>query len=511
VPRWAFVFFSQAHARFLRDCIGDNLASGSIYSKTSFLTTQPLQTNSATSPSQAQMPGNEIQSIFLSATATDCAVYRQELRDALQKHVPVTVHLQEDWAGAASPTVTACKNKIVEQDGYIGLFGYRYGWQPWLPTSKKSITHLEWEFAVEHWISPVPPIFLFLPSPGEEADRELKRWADEVLQQEHPNSETERQASLDLQQSFLKQVHEWDKNRFINSYKTVQDLREMGIASIHHWNRTIWKEAAQGRGGTTPPISEAELGAIGRSQQLETLARILSELWQHPQEVAAAFVVHGKENHGQRQFANYLPDWDEWQEEDLILPPSRPDRPEDAKHLARWVCERLGQAVTLADAMDILVAALAARLRQGNVVVILHSLGNSPDRWLQFSSGFWKPLQQRLGEVSNQKWKGRFVLFVVDQQPCPTDQNDIFNSLPSPLPEAALDWDTTQLIPLPELRHLRQSDVMDWLSRRKPMLNGGTIKYEQKVEISRSVTCAGGVPALVFDRLKNIGTWHFPS
>jgi hypothetical protein len=457
------------------------------------------------------MQGNEIQSIFLSATAKDCAVYRRELRDALRKGVPVTVHLQEDWAGAATLTVTGCKNKIVEQDGYIGLFGYRYGWQPWLPDSKKSITHLEWEFAVEHWSLPVPPIFLFLPSPGGQAAVELKQWADEVLQQEHPNSEKERQASLDLQQTFLNQVRKWAGNRFINFYKSGQDLREMGIASISHWNLDIWRQAAQCRDGTTPPISEAELGAIGRRQQLETLARILSELRQQPQEVSAAFIVHGEENHGQRQFANYLPDWDEWQEEDLIFPPSRPDRPEDAKHLARWVCELLGQAVTLADGMDILVATLAARLRQGNVVVILQSLGNSPDRWLQFSAGFWKPLRERLGEVGSQTLKGRFVFFVVDQQPCPSDQNDIFIPLPSPLPEAALDWDTSQLIPLPELRPLCQTDVEDWLSRRKPKLNGGTIKYAQRAEISRSVTCADGVPALVFERLQNIGLWHFPS
>lgn len=457
------------------------------------------------------MPVNEIHSVFLSSTATDCSVYRRELQDALQRGVPVTVHLQEDWAGAATPTVAACREKIVDKDGFIGLFGYRYGWQPWLPASEKSITHLEWEFAVEHWSTPVPPIFLFLPSLGEEADRELKRWADEVLQTEHPNSEAERQASLNQQQSFLNQVRDWAKNRLINYYKSAQDLREKGIASLHHWNRDLWKQAAQGRAGSRAPISEAELGMIGRDQQLRTLERILLQLRRQQRELAAAFVVHGAENHGQRHFAHVLAGWEQWQDDDQLFPPSRPDRPEDPRHLARWLCELLGRPVPLADAMDILVATLADRLRAGHVVVVLQSLGDSPDRWLQFTTGFWQPLRQRLGQVVRQHPRGRFVLFVVDQQPCPSDQEAIFSALPSPLPEADLELDTAQLLPLPELRPLCQADVEAWLRKKKPRLNGVQVNHETIMQLSRAVTLADGVPVSVYERLQVQGSWHFPS
>jgi hypothetical protein len=459
------------------------------------------------------MQASEIQSIFLSGTAKDCDVYRRELKDALQNGVPVIVHLQEDWAEAATLTVDVCKNKIVSQDGYIGLFGYRHGWQPWLPISEKSITHLEWEFALEHWSSssPHPPIFIFLPSPGEEAHRELKRWADEVLEQDYPHSEAERQASLKRQENFLNEVRNWAKNRLINYYKTAQELREKGIASLNHWNRDIWKHAAQGRGRTRPLISEAELGAIGRNEQLQALARILSRLRQQQREVSAAFVVHGEKNHGQRQFANFLSEWTEWHEDDYIFRPSRPDRPEDPNHLARWVCELLGQPVTLADAMDILVATLADRLHEGNVVVLLEPLGKAPDRWVHFLAGFWKPLRQRLGQAIRQNPKGRFIFFVVDEQPCPTDQPLLFSPPPSHPPEAALALDTAQLIPLPELGPLHQNDIMNWLERKTPNLNGETIRYEQIEQISREVTQAGGMPVCVYERLQSYGLWRFPS
>jgi hypothetical protein len=76
------------------------------------------------------MPVNEIRNIFLSSTAKDCVVYRLEMKDALEKNVPVTVHLQEDWASAATLVMTVCQQKLKDQDGYMGLFGYRYGWIP---------------------------------------------------------------------------------------------------------------------------------------------------------------------------------------------------------------------------------------------------------------------------------------------------------------------------------------------------------------------------------------------
>jgi hypothetical protein len=450
------------------------------------------------------MPVDEIRNIFLSSTAKDCFDYRLEMQDALEKNVPVTVHLQEDWASAAILVMTVCQQKLKDQDGYMGLFGHRYGWiPPDQPLSAKSITHLEWEWAKQHWSSRQPPIFIFLPEPGSEAYLDLKRRADEVLMQDYPNSPAERQKSLERQKSFIQEVCEWANNRFINNFKTVLELRDKASASIHHWNKDILKQAVYGPGGVRQRISDAELGAIGRDQQVNELVRYRSELRQRQQEVAAAFVIHGEENHGQRHFAQFLHGWwEEWNGEYETLPPSQPDRPEDPAHLARWACELLGQPATLAEAMDYLVATLVSRLRDRNVVIVLKSLGNAPDRWEQFSAGFWRPLQQRIGQDVSRNAPGRLFWFVVAHEPYP-------------LAAAPLDWDCTQPIPLPQLQPLFEKDVFAWLDDRKPKLNGEKITDEQREHISKAVTHNDGkhdgVPSSVFERLQNQGNWEFRS
>jgi hypothetical protein len=460
------------------------------------------------------MLGDEIKKIFLSSTAKDCNVYRKELKEALEKGVPVTVHLQEDWAGGAALVMTMCRDKIVDQDGYIGLFGHRYGWIPEQSESAKSITHLEWEWAIKHWTSPQPPIFIFLPLPGREADQLLKQMAEDALQEEYSDSESERQESLRRQKSFLEDVRGWARNRFINFYETAQELREKGSASINHWNRDIWKQALQVGEVARVRISDAELGAIGRDEQVGVLEKILPHLRRPKREVAAAFVVHGEENHGQRHFANFLAEWEEWEEADQIYPPSRPDQPEDPAHLARWACGLLGQPVALDEAMESLVSTLAARLEESNVVVFLQSLGEAADRWSQFSADFWKPLQQQLGHAVSQNHRGSLYWFVVDHEPCPYGEADIFN----PLAQDALDLNTkdqqlntTQLIPMPQLRPLKMEDVDDWLKGRKPKLNGERISYEKRAQIAMAVTRPDGIPVSVFERLMNQGSWEFPS
>jgi hypothetical protein len=452
------------------------------------------------------MSSDEIKNVFLSCTVKDCNDYRRMMKDALEKNVPVTVHLQEDWPIAANYVTVICERKLKDQDGYMGLFGYRYGWiPPGQPLSAKSITHWEWEWAKQHWSSRQPPIFIFLPVLGSEAEQELKRWADEVLLQEHPNSESERQTSLDRQISFRQEVLDWAKDRGINYYNTAQELREMGISCIQHWNKDILKQAYTAyrdafHGEVRKRISEAELGAIGRDEQVKQLERILLKFRQRQQDVAAAFVIHGEENHGQRHFAHFLREWKEWEEVDEILGFFQPDRPEDPAHLARGVCKQLepGQDVALAEAMDRLVAALAVRLTERNVVVLLQSLGNAPDRWDHFLAGFWRPLQQRLGHAVSGKTQRRLHLFVLDNEPCQ-------------LAAADLDWNSDQPIPLPQLQPLCEQDVYKWLEQREPKLNGKTIRLEQRGQISKAVTHKDGEPLAVFERLQNQGNWEFRS
>jgi hypothetical protein len=134
------------------------------------------------------------------------------------------------------------------------------------------------------------------------------------------------------------------------------------------------------------------------------------------------------------------------------------------------------------------------------VVIVLKSLGNAPDRWERFSAGFWRPLQQRIGQDVSRNAPGRLFWFVVAHEPYP-------------LAAAPLDWDCTQPISLPQLQPLFEKDVFAWLDDRKPKLNGETITDEQREQISKAVThkdgIPDGVPLSVFERLQNQGNWEF--
>src|SRR6516165_7506739 len=110
--------------------------------------------------------------IFLSSTIGDYESFRREVQDVLLKKAECACFLSEDWIGGYDETVQKCRDRVQQSGGFILLLGYWYGSIP--PGKDKSITHLEFEWALERWKGqPFPKMAVLKPKQGMEADGKL--------------------------------------------------------------------------------------------------------------------------------------------------------------------------------------------------------------------------------------------------------------------------------------------------------------------------------------------------
>lgn len=291
------------------------------------------------------MTPSTVKSIFLSATATDCNEWRYEVKSALECSIEYAkVHLQEDWCDAAVFVVDACRSRVLEQDAFFGLFGHRYGWIP-PGYAPDSITKLEWKWAIERWKNQrEAPLFILLPKPNSEADIALKEVAIKLLKEEHPDDEAIQKKLIEQQHTFINEVREWSRDRFIISYTNKQNLREISISAIYAWNLTLYKKATSEHKNNHGLIPNDELGRIGRASQIDQLEALI-EYWcsSHRTQIAC-IAVHGPQNHGQRVFCDLLANWEGWEEFGQVEKiDGYTDSPENYFHLALWICSRLNR------------------------------------------------------------------------------------------------------------------------------------------------------------------------
>ena len=327
-------------------------------------------------PRAADIP--EISQIFLSATAQDCREYREAVRDVVQAREPAAkISLQEDWAAGGEFVVDVCERRVKNCDAYMGLFGHRYGWIP--PGFTRSITELDFRWAVEHWSQPVPPIFVLLPEKGSEADEKLAASARPLLAREFPD-EHNRAAAVRAQQDFLASVVDWVADgRILVYYRNQLQLVGKALSCILHWNQELLRQACAGRRQPIGDIPAAELGRIGRGEQQTALSEALDAFRERLGQRALAFLVHGPENHGQREFAEFLHGWnDEWDDDEVYC--GQPADVDSTGSLIFWARGQLRQPVLGAAAIEAFAEVLAARLARKSVVFVLRTAGRQPHR-----------------------------------------------------------------------------------------------------------------------------------
>ncbi len=98
--------------------------------------------------------------VFLSSTAEDLTEHRKAVHDRLMRHGIFYCIWQEDFGAQDLGAVEFCRKKAREADMFVGLIGFRRGWEPDGDEDKRSITEMEHDWARDAgcsrylWVAP---------------------------------------------------------------------------------------------------------------------------------------------------------------------------------------------------------------------------------------------------------------------------------------------------------------------------------------------------------------------
>jgi hypothetical protein len=438
-------------------------------------------------------------SLFLSATVRDMGDYRAKVPE-WTRHLNINVNPQKYWSGGAEPIEELCTRRISSCSGYLGVFGYRYGWQP--PGQERSITHLEFDHAMSLWRerSNFPPVFLFLPKAGSVASRHLKKLADEVLAKEFGNDRTRIKNSRAKQEK-LRQIIA-SLSRLVNDFASIEELKERVTCSLYHYHVGLLEglteaESFKARASSIP---SAQLGRIGRDSQIETVKSILIALAGQPTVPGACLAVHGPENAGLAEFLDFLSSWRGWGSSARVRPLCPTDQ--DTTYLAAWIQRAIGETdASGGKPLDTLAGGIARRCdREFPIIIIKQRRGWQLE---QFQEQFWRPLYEKLLRLWNSsRTRKQFILVRVLANPSTSDKKQSVQGCE--LGQTKFDW--TCPLTLPVCGELNEGQVASWL------IDLGFDSH-RALRIAREAVhqtdgTLDGVPLHVFDRLRADGFWE---
>lgn len=444
--------------------------------------------------------------VFLSSTIADLKEYRQAVQDALLKRAQVVCFLSEDWPNTYQLTIPKCRNEILRARGYIGIFAYWYGYVP--EGYERSITHMEFTWAMEKWETHYdPPIAILMPESASKAEEALKKKAAALI----PSDPDKQRAHDQLLLSFRKLVTE--TGRTVRWFRSKKELREWVIEIGVRWKVGGPLDAARGtievieNNLATRRVTDEEWGRLGRAQQIDTFEKILNRAQLYSQVPAVAILVHGNEDAGQTVFLKQLL-------ANKKLRSGRPPgfgRPQVVQYgikvLMQWVGESLGvitpgmETESPAELADLIFE----ELKDQQLCFVLKQVQGLSGGVEAFYNEFWQPLYARLKERCESNSIGhRLIAVVLDY----TDQTDLPDTI-------AVDWKTTItaedykfLLKLPILNEITEDDLMDWFTALDIPENimGDRLAL---VNFARNAATGGvdGTPLRVFDRLSQVALW----
>lgn len=447
--------------------------------------------------------------VFLSSTIGDYEAYRREVQDVLLKKAECACFLSEDWIGGYDATVQKCRDRVCQCGGFILLLGYWYGSIP--PGKDKSITHLEFEWALDRWKGdPFPKMAVLKPLRGKKADDELKALADPLL----PKT----QEDLDLHATRLARFHaqvddkhtEW---RTIRTFETVEDLREYALVIGKDWRGYTPMAAALGKvhAGTAPsesPLREDQLGRLGREPQHGAIKKLLSGLAAHPDVPAVAMLIHGDEDEGQRAFVAYV--------QSSLFKNHHPKRKigrlppgsSTVQALVAWVAGTLGLgSASSVDTAEALAERVIDELKHQQLIFVIDRLGADCTGGIHgFQQTFWEPFWTRLKALrSQQQIANRLVAIVTDYSGDSGNWAGV--AVDAEIKKTKDDF--SKLIAVRRLSHIEESDLYDWFDEldvpdsppgRRAHLALRALGDEESGNLD-------GTPLHVFERLKGERLW----
>lgn len=447
--------------------------------------------------------------LFVGSTSKDLDKYRLGVSDALFKRVKVRAHLSEDWDTDHVPTVDECRRRLEECHGYLGLFGYYYGW---IPTGhQESITHMEYRWAMEKWSQRRPArVAVFLPgdrhptaSGGKpcEAEKEL-RDAAEVLVRSYPSGKKVHQQKL---ATFLDEVS--GQGRTCNFFSSLSELRELVIVTGQRWKGGL--AAAARAPASSPPqgVSDEQLGLLGRNPQTEALKDVLAQVRDRRDAPAACVVASGSEEAGQAELLAAL----------CRLPELRRGRPPvkgrpplttyDVPELIAWFgrqsCAPEEHAPPV-ETITQLAQALHRTLRAQDSVLLLDRIERLRGGLARFCTDFWGPLLDEL-QSACAKLPVAHHLFVAVATYAGSQQTRA---------GLTVQWDAHKAVDsirtpicLPELAEIDRKGLSRWLNDVGVDASPSRVDDLAKAVLADAEGHPDGTPLHVYRRLKGEQLW----
>jgi hypothetical protein len=443
--------------------------------------------------------------VFLSSTIGDLENYRQEVQDALLKQAQVACFLSEDWINTYGPTIKKCREELEKAQGFIGIFAYWYGSIP--PGEKRSITHLEFTWALEKWQhEKSKPIAILMPKSASKAERKLKKIGAALV----TGSKAKKKRHADLLKAFHKEVADaWE---LITPFKDEHDLREKVIVICLQWRLGRPLDAATGAVDVVerkPParrVTGEEKGLLGRDEHLDVVDKILNQVTLYSDVPAVGMLVYGDEDAAQRFFLRQL-------KTRKKLRSGRPveiGMPQleqyDVKALTQWAGESVGvlEKGKECASPEELAELIHEELQNQQLGFILDQVYRLTGGVTTFYDKFWQPLYARLVMLRKQKPlknQHRLIAIVVDYD----DQSLFDNSKVCQFSKTVSAQDYSRMWLLPELNDISAGDLADWFDvldvphdRRAALVT---------LALKNSKGQNDGTPLRVFDRLSQSSLW----
>jgi Domain of unknown function (DUF4062)/inactive STAND len=448
-------------------------------------------------------------SVFLSSTVRDFEEFRCEVQTALLTKAEAACFLSEDWLGGYDDTVETCKERVLKANGFFLLLGYWYGSIP--PRRKRSITHLEFEWAKKRWKHiKFPPVAVMVPKVPSEAEQKLKHAAGIILKDKLEKKEIDEARHVILLERFHATVK--DSWRTCITFEDKHDLRENVIVKCLEWKGQTPLAAAKGKIVTEAiepadsQVNDEQLGQLGRKPQFDFVESVLAVVADDAEVPAVAMSVYGDEDAGQRVFLSRLIKTTLKSH----YPRSRLNRlpltHNDPAVLTSWVAGQLGVSRGIdTQGPEQLAERVAAELKRQPLYFVLDRIADLAGGVRAFRDAFWAPFYEKLRALrADRQFDNRLIAIVVGYSGDQTEWQS-----------ATCEWDAeesqidySRLLLIPKLGPFKRIDVLKWLEEmkvpdkptgRRKMLVDRALKNDHGVE--------DPVPVHVFGRLRGETLW----
>ncbi|MGH1362724.1 MAG: DUF4062 domain-containing protein [Calditrichia bacterium] len=435
--------------------------------------------------------------VFISATSYDMEECRPAAYKAIEEYGKGVAITMENWVTEYKPAPEVCHTQLKEHSShYVGIFGYRYGWIPGadgalIPAEdcvpdaiQKSITELEYHWA-RHYKKPMA---VLMPARGSEIDLDLKQRADQ------PNPQKPEDTAA------VKAFHRLVKNEAtIMPFPSVLDMALQIQRIVTKWQndglRGIAREAeTQSRN----PQARQTILKLGRETQTRQFKDWLDELDASDLTRAVCFVVHAENSEiGTDEAIKRLTmEYEELSNSDIKRITFNVEvlwQEQGLSNMLRIIGNQIENGWEPADINE-LSARISQILESSDMLLTILDAQRLQDGLVTFQQQFWIPLVAALPDgLAHQ-----LLALVEHERPITcTDYDFICDD--DALENFDEDFQTNNLILLPELQSFTEKEIRSWL-RRQMNLSPADAKIQSTTLFNET----NGKPQSLFIKLNDL-------